>query len=62
MRILWLTLALLAWPARAQEPQPAAPARATENLILVTLDGLRWQEVFAGADNLLMHAETGAGC
>lgn len=26
----------------------------TENIILVTLDGMRWQEVFNGADSLLM--------
>ncbi|WP_057940292.1 alkaline phosphatase family protein [Algoriphagus resistens] len=26
----------------------------TENIILVTLDGLRWQEVFKGADSLLV--------
>lgn len=26
----------------------------TENIILVTLDGLRWQEVFGGADSILL--------
>src|ERR1700733_5789301 len=26
----------------------------TENLIIVTLDGMRWQEVFGGVDSLLM--------
>ena len=26
----------------------------TENIILVTLDGLRWQEVFGGADSTLL--------
>lgn len=26
----------------------------TENIILITLDGLRWQEVFTGADSLLV--------
>ncbi len=29
----------------------------TKNLILVTADGLRWQEVFSGIDPILMHRE-----
>lgn len=29
-------------------------AQKTENVIVVTLDGLRWQEVFGGADSLLI--------
>ncbi len=38
----------------------AADRRQTENLILVTADGLRWQEMFRGIDPLLMNAkETG---
>ena len=31
----------------------------SENVILFTLDGLRWQEVFAGADPALMNKEAG---
>jgi hypothetical protein len=31
----------------------------TRNVILVTLDGLRWQEVFMGADPQLIHKEHG---
>ena len=27
----------------------------TKNLIVITLDGLRWQEVFTGADSLLLN-------
>ena len=26
----------------------------TENLVIVTLDGMRWQEVFGGADSALL--------
>ena len=26
----------------------------TERIVLITLDGLRWQEVFTGADSLLV--------
>jgi Type I phosphodiesterase / nucleotide pyrophosphatase len=44
------------------EPSPAADASSahkTENVILVTIDGLRWQEVFTGAEETLMTKETG---
>jgi len=30
----------------------------TENVVIVTLDGFRWQEVFAGADSLLINDST----
>ena len=33
---------------------PAQPSHKTENVILVMTDGLRWQEVFQGADAALM--------
>ena len=33
--------------------------RRTENVLLVTLDGLRWQDVFQGADNRMMNAKDG---
>lgn len=36
-----------------------AGQRRTENVLLVTLDGLRWQDVFHGADNRMMNAEDG---
>lgn len=39
----------------------AEPPRQTENVILVTLDGLRWQEVFSGAEESLLDKERG-GC
>jgi hypothetical protein len=32
----------------------AQPSRKTENVILITLDGMRWQDVFGGADSSLM--------
>jgi hypothetical protein len=53
-----LSLATLAGLAAQQSPPPE-PTRATANVILVTLDGLRWQEVFAGADNAMMNKEHG---
>lgn len=33
--------------------------RKTENVLLVTLDGMRWQDVFGGADNRMMNVEHG---
>lgn len=40
--------------------QPAARAKAkAENVLVVTLDGFRWQELFSGADETLMEAKSG---
>jgi hypothetical protein len=38
----------------------AAADRKTQNIIFVMTDGLRWQEVFNGADPALMNKENGA--
>lgn len=46
---LWLVAAAFAVPA-----SPADTTRQTQNVILVTLDGFRWQEVFSGADSTLL--------
>jgi hypothetical protein len=35
------------------------PARKTENVVVVTLDGLRWQDFFGGADETLMESKFG---
>lgn len=43
----------VAGPARAQDT--AGPS----NVVLIMLDGLRWQEVFGGADSVLLHSEDG---
>ena len=37
----------------------AEPSHKTENLFLITVDGFRWQEVFTGAEELLMNKENG---
>ena len=39
----------------------AAPARRTENVVLVTTDGLRWQELFGGAEEPLLSKDAGVG-
>ncbi len=33
----------------------AGANRKTENIVIVTLDGMRWQEVFGGADSALIN-------
>ena len=38
---------------------PMPPAQQVENVILFTVDGVRWQEVFAGADEALLTEEAG---
>jgi hypothetical protein len=35
------------------------PKRKTENVLFVMLDGLRWQEVFSGADEALLNTKRG---
>ena len=46
---------------RATEPDANQPPRKprTRNILLVTTDGLRWQEVFGGADLALLNREDG---
>src|SRR3954451_25344029 len=43
-------------PARSDE---ARPRPITRNVVLVTTDGLRWQEVFRGADDALLNKKDG---
>ncbi|HSF53949.1 MAG TPA: sulfatase-like hydrolase/transferase [Algoriphagus sp.] len=35
-------------------PNSLSQTHKTENIVLITLDGMRWQEVFKGADSLLV--------
>ena len=52
-------LALLLLAGAATPWVVAAPAPQTRNVVLITTDGLRWQEVFGGADEALMTKEAG---
>src|SRR5262249_50225796 len=52
--------ALAAAASSAAVSSPAAPGRRSENVVLMTTDGLRWQEVFGGADESLLTEEAGA--
>jgi hypothetical protein len=46
-----------AWPADAQRSAARASETRTRNVILVVTDGLRWQEVFGGADSAILFGE-----
>ena len=35
------------------------PARRTENVVVIVTDGLRWQEVFGGAEAVLISSKPG---
>jgi hypothetical protein len=56
--VLWAGAAAV---GQTTQPPGDTPARKnkTRNILLVTTDGLRWQEVFAGADSTLMNKENG---
>jgi hypothetical protein len=52
-----LVLALFAWEPLACADTPA-PLK-TRNVVLIVSDGLRWQEIFTGADPLLLNEKNG---
>lgn len=60
-RPLWISLAiLLAAATLLPRPTPAADAaRQTRQVFLITTDGLRWEEVFQGAEEQLISREWG---
>lgn len=53
MKIYYLLIAFLF----ANTLVPAQQKTKTENVILITLDGMRWQEVFNGADSSFMRQQ-----
>lgn len=56
-RIAVLCLAAAVLPAQAGESP--SPRLRTENVVLIVPDGLRWQEVFTGAEKALLNETTG---
>jgi hypothetical protein len=65
MRLLRIVAVVLVAAVLAHESRLAGSQRVgqsglrTRNVILVTTDGLRWQEVFGGADRSLLNTECG---
>jgi hypothetical protein len=64
-RLLVGALAILLGPAGGTKRPAAraddAPRCKTQNVVLVTYDGLRWQEVFGGCDETLLNRDQGGG-
>ena len=56
---LALLLAVSAPFSVAQKSIPVLAAHLTRNVVLIVADGLRWQEIFTGADPALLNSETG---
>ena len=57
--ILNVCLCLAAIQATAPVLAQTSSERHTKNVLFVTYDGLRWQELFGGADTRLMNADAG---
>ncbi|GAB1344446.1 alkaline phosphatase family protein [Gemmatimonas sp.] len=53
-RLVPVVVAVAAMPLPAQSTQPLPTSTRTEHVIVVLTDGLRWQELFRGADAALM--------
>ncbi len=50
-------ICFLSVPLQAQQPTDQSISATVDNVVLVTLDGLRWQEVFRGLDARLLADE-----
>src|SRR5437867_2478723 len=55
----WLALAWFGANFEASSSPALVSSHKTQNVVLITTDGLRWQEVFTGADPELMNKENG---
>ncbi len=53
----WLVLGLASLAAMVSSP--ASAANKTKNVVLIVLDGVRWQETFTGADESLLNDKYG---
>ena len=58
-RILALTAIAMFSPLLFIRSLAAKPAQEARNVVLIVSDGLRWQEVFSGADPSLLNVESG---
>jgi hypothetical protein len=57
--IVWALSAPALLAGRAGAQTGPIHSRKTQNVFLIVSDGLRWQEIFTGADSLLMNEEHG---
>ncbi len=54
--VVWMAVGLFALCACSTTSRPQT-SKPIENIVLITIDGLRWQEVFRGVDHRLLNAE-----
>src|SRR2546426_3938148 len=54
-----LAIASVLVTALVSSPPALAGSRATQNVFLIISDGFRWQELFRGAEEMLMNPENG---
>jgi hypothetical protein len=59
MKVRRLVLVLAVCAAAQRTTLGEGPQPSTQNVILVTLDGMRWQEIFRGADAALLNKKDG---
>src|SRR5260221_10871589 len=57
--VLFAVASIVGTIDHASAAEPAT--RKTQNVVLITYDGLRWQEVFSGCDETLLNREQGGG-
>ena len=57
--MLRLFLAVAVVVCLVHDAPAADPPHKSENVLIVTLDGFRWQDFFAGADESLLDAKLG---
>jgi hypothetical protein len=55
--VLGITLSLFVGCATQAEQKPMDKCCKTENIVLVTIDGVRWQDIFKGIDKELLKRE-----
>jgi hypothetical protein len=55
----FLVAAAFTFTAGSQGIVPQAQSNAADNVIVVTLDGMRWQEVFSGMSGALLNEKEG---
>src|SRR5690349_15859973 len=51
-------IAALSSPGISKKTTPIDPALVTQNVFIITTDGFRWQELFSGADSVLINDES----
>ncbi len=61
MKVFLLFLTAVFVHSGFAQPVRSVKNLATENVVLITLDGLRWQELFTGSDELLVENEDYVG-